>query len=262
MTAFGVPAQTSTLLSLKGDSAVTHEPSPFNQAPWGANSIDVIWAKQNTPCQCSGRCCLLKMRMCKCHEAWSDVSLSHFLFMFLTVRVDKALANTKLQLSVQVQSLSYQQLQQIWERREDQRRGPADAPCGLWIRDRQQCLRASRGGKGGAGLKAINRSRRGKKVHWKNKPAERITVDNGRKEVWLAARARKRDQWLHGKWINKLMKTSTVRWNRNQYLTISIQNTLQWRRNGYSVPCSGPVRRGILRKTAERVRKRSHVGWQ
>lgn len=109
MTAFGVPAQTSTLLSLKGDSAVTHEPSPFNQAPRGANSIDVIWAKQNIPCQCSGSC-LLKMHMCKCHEAWSDVSLSRFLFMFLTVRVDKALANTKIRLSVQVQSLSYQQL--------------------------------------------------------------------------------------------------------------------------------------------------------
>lgn len=260
MTAFGVPAQTSTLLSLKGDSAVTHEPSPFNQAPWGAKSIDVISAKQNSPCQCSGRC-LLEMRMCRCYEALSNVSLLRFLFMFLTVRVDKSLANTKIRLSVQVQSLSYQQLQQIWERREDQRRGPADAPCGLWIRDRQQSLRASRGGERG-GVKASNRSRRGKQVHWKNKPAERITIDNGRKEVWLASRARKRDQRLHGKWINKLMKTSAVRWNRNQYFTISIQNTLQWRGNGYSVPCSGPVRSRILRKTAERVRKRSHVGWQ
>lgn len=110
------------------------------------------------------------------------------------------------------------------------------------------------------GVKAGNRSRRGKQNHWKNKPAERRTIDNGRKEVWLAARARKRDQRLHGKWINKLVKTSGVRWNRNQYFTISIQNTLQWRRNGYSVPCSGPVRSRILRKTAERVRKRSHVG--
>lgn len=148
MTAFGVPAQTSTLLRLKGDSAVTHEPSPFNQAPWGAKSIDAIWAKQNSPGQCSGRC-LLKMRMCKCYEAWSNVSLSRFLFMFLTVRVAKSLANTKIRLSVQVQSLSYQQFQQIWERREDQRRGPADAPCGLWIRDRQQSLRASRSSKRG-----------------------------------------------------------------------------------------------------------------
>lgn len=110
--------------------------------------------------------------------------------------------------------------------------------------------------RGGGG----NRSRRGKQVLWKNKGAERIRIDNGRKEVWLAARARKRDQRLHGKWINKLMKTSAVRWNRNQYFAISIQNTLQWRRNGYSAPCSGPVRSGILRKTAERVRKGSHVG--
>lgn len=258
MTAFGVPAQTSTLLSLKGDSAVTHESSPFNQAPWGAKSIDVIRAKQNSPChRVSGRC-LLKMRMCKCHEAWSNVSLSRFLFMLLTVRVDKSLANTKIRQSVQVQSLSYQQLQQIWERREDQRRGPADAPCGLWIRDRQQSLRASRGGERGGG----GNRWRGKQVYWKNKRAERITIDNGRKEVWLAARERKRDQWLHGKWINKLMKTSAVRGNRNQYFTISIQNTLQWWRNGYSVPCCGPVRSRILRKTAERVRKRSHVGWQ
>lgn len=163
-----------------------------------------------------------------------------------------------MQLSVQVQSLSYQQLQQIRERREDQRHGPADAPCGLWIRDRQQSLRASRGGK--RGVKASNRSRREREqVHRKNKPAERLTIANGRKGVWLAARAR-RDQRLHGEWINKPMKTSAVRWNRNQYFAISIQNTLQWRRNGYSVPCSGPVRSRILRKTAERVRKRSHVG--
>lgn len=62
---------------------------------------------------------------------------------------------------------------------------------------------------------------------------------------------RKRDQRLCGKWINKLMKTSAVRWNRDQYLTISIQNTLQWWRNSYSVPCRGPGRSRTLWKTAD-----------
>lgn len=154
---------------------------------------------------------------------------------------------------MQVQSLSHQQLQQIRERREDQRRSPADAHPRVWIRYRQQSLRASRSGRRWGG------SRKGTQVWWKNKPAERIPIDNGRKEVWQAARARKRDQRLHRKWINKLMKTSAVRWNRDQYFTISIQNTLQRRKNGYSVPYSGPVRSRTLRKTAEQVRKRSHV---
>lgn len=204
MTAFGVPAQTSTLLSLKGDSAVTHEPSPFNQAPWGANSIDVTWAKQNTPCQCSGRCCLLKMRMCKCHEAWSDVSLSRFLFMFLTVRVDKALANTKLRLSVQVQSLSYQQLQQIWERREDQRRGPADAPCGLWIRDRQQCLRASRGGKGGGRgwRRSIGREEAKRSTGKTNLLRELRWIMGGRRFGWQRERGREISDCMENGLIN------------------------------------------------------------
>lgn len=105
-------------------------------------------------------------------------------------------------------------------------------------------------------------SRKGTRVWWKNKSAERIPIDNGRKEVRQAARARKRDQRLHRKWINKLMKTSAVRWNRDQYFIISIQNTLQRQRNGYSVPYSGPVRSRTSRKTAEQVRKRSHVDWQ
>lgn len=154
---------------------------------------------------------------------------------------------------MQVQPLSYQQLQQIREQREDQRRGPADAPGGLWIWDRQQSLRALRGGK--RRRKASRRSRRAKQVWWKNKSAERIRIDNGRKEVWQAARARKRDQFLRGKWINKRMKTSTVRWNRDQYFTMSIQNTLRWWGNSYSVPWRGPGRSRTLWKTADQADK-------